>query len=269
MLIDTSSKIISLMSAPRSCSTTLSKIIFQYFKRVYGFNQLLNEPFFENHIQRTSDGILAAKVSKRTTDLGFYVKRYSLVGDDKLVELIDLKRSGSVDHAALVEMMQKCKNKIMPHCQLHNLKPTSEDFLFSYPVIFIERRDKLDQILSFGLAAKSNIFHIFDTSNTPQIPEHSITMPTTEVIFMIEAISKLKNFQRRFPKYPTIYYEDFDFMNAVEYIEKKLSLPESGIPPQLVVRNIAARFNYGDKSRYFKNIDDIRKTLENSSHRFK
>lgn len=258
MLVNLDNKVLTFLSSPRSGSTVMSKILFQYFKRTYGFNQLFNEPFFESRITRTLDGV---RVSEDQFGPG-YVKNFILTDKKQLIEVNDLKASGRINHSALIRNIKECKNKIILHCQINNLKLISYNFIVKNPVIFIERRDKWEQVLSLGLAIHTRLFHVKESKLTPEVKLGTVEMPLDSVRYILDSICLLKKTQRDFPQFPTIFYEDFSFSDATNFIETTLRLPKSKIPSKLICRNIFEKFEYGEKERYFKNLKEIRKLFD-------
>lgn len=203
-----------VITTPRSGSNLFCQMLGNLAKQHYGYKDNLYEvftviPLFKGGFIKV-DGCIKSTGIERTG-----VKWYESAREEKLKRLQLFEN----DHNYLM--------KVFPS----DLEPEIEDMIHNnYDCIYLERKDKVGQLLSlFGLF-QTNVSHHKD--NSKQINEIYYDKKITEDF--IAAVAKYNRFKASCPsKYPTVYYEDFIANGGNELaVIQLLNLPISVYIPE-------------------------------------
>lgn len=178
-----------LITTPRTGSTLITDLLGSLSKQHYGYKNTLQEYFTITELYYIEygyrDNILTTTKLDRKLDIWYNNKREEIL---KRVKLLNN------DYNYMM--------KLFPE----DIEPEVQSIVDTHDIIYLERRDKLSQYISYMNMIGSNIAHHKDDSTK-----------VNKIIywskFRDEFINIYKNYliyrDKHPSKYPTIYYEDF------------------------------------------------------------
>jgi hypothetical protein len=183
-------------------------------KQHYGYKSILHELFTISPLYRSRykvvDGCIQVGLTER---LGY--RWYDSLRDERLKRLSWIKK----DPNYLI--------KIFPI----ELEPeVEEEIVNNYDIIYLERKDRLRQLISFYGMLQKNVAHYRKVNGEDYIKENtigSIRYNRKQTVSFLKMAMIYQEFKKAYPsKYPTVYHEDFVAEGANEQaIVKLLGLP--------------------------------------------
>ena len=204
-----------LFATPRTASTQICTMLGQYFYRTLGYaGRDLSEYFNTVH----------TGVIKGNDGLWLYFNSAHLTTLDSRDELLRRK-------ALLADEPRAYLFKFFP------LNLTKAPELFDWinetrRFICLERRDRVDQVLSWIIAQQTKVF--FQLPNEPdlEIPPGSIIVQESNVANMIQEIRNYDTLKASIRHlWATIYYEDFLNVASFDDLARVCKLPPCGEIP--------------------------------------
>lgn len=258
-MIHFNDKFVNVISTPRTGSVWFSSLMWQYCREVHGFKQLLTEPFnmfhyntwYEpyqtGHKNHHEDGPNRFQIELKFNEMtGIVEKRKTRVPPGKTMREITNER--------MTEIHRSNKQMVL-HDHAY---PIDEKIVNAFwhsnsnSVIFVARKNKWEQLLSYGVAYHTKIFARFEgTEQTIPNPKEVI-FPNSVAQDLCCRIEKFNKLVAEFDC-PIIYYEDMNF----ERPEKTLELINIKWTPIQPLK-LPLKQTPGDKEIYFKNLDEIR-----------
>ena len=179
-----------IVTSPRTGSTLIVELLGNLAKQQYGYKNTLHEYFtiahaYENHHIRKDDVVITLSL-ERVNRIWFTDREYEI---EKRLELLNNE---------YCYMM-----KVFPMDMTTNVL----EYIKNYDVIYLERKDKLRQLLSFLYMHRTNISHYKEgDKEVSQI----VYYPNEVDMYFNTHFNPYYEYKRNNPsKFPVLYYEDF------------------------------------------------------------
>ena len=266
----TTSKNIFVFSTPRTGSVIVGEILCRYLIRKFGYKGHLHEmlnPYHYNIFFEDRDGY---RINNQDKVDGSYREEYSLRATGEIektknfaaVKLSDLE----TETINRVNLLKSSPFNYFVHSHAWPLHPPALDYMISHvECVRTARRNRFEQILSYGLAYHTKIFRRTYGSADPVIDEASIHMPEKVISDLILRIKKWDELQHNWGKFPVIYYEDFlklkspiDVLGFLGFADYQDFVKDDEL------KNMSIKAYPDNKERFFSNIDVIQKMYEES-----
>jgi len=242
-----------LIAMPRTGSTVVCKMLFNIAHHKFGSKAHLNQfitisPHYKETFEK-KDGVIQTSSYIRQKDAFFHE--------------YDNRASITTKRIKLMENDVKYTTKIF---SMDFLPETYTFFKNNFDFIFIERRNKLEQLLSFSTMMTTNKHEFKNGENFGANSyfnfEHALT-------FFIQQAHYLK-IKKMSPEAPVIYYEDFMLLGGnTQALQKILGLPEEDIPETIKIDTIPTPLSSNledlliNKEEWLLHKNTIAKLLEN------
>ena len=222
-----------LIATPRSGSTVVCKLLFNIAHYKFGSKAYLNQfltisPHYKETFKKENNLIVR----------DYYIREKDKFFNDYVNRAFLTKR-----RITLMKDDVKYTTKIFT---LDFVPETYKFFNEHFDFVFIERRDKLQQLLSFSTMMTTNKHEFTDgekfVGNTYFSIEHAL-------VFIMQQAHYLK-IKKLNPKAPVIYYEDFmELGGNTQALQILLNLPIEDIPETIKVDTIP--------TPYISNLEDL------------
>lgn len=253
-----------VFSSPRTGSTIIGEILSLYLFRKHHYAGHLGEffnPYTYNLFYKESDGF---RRNLHAWEPGSYRETYVLADDGRIVRRKifsdDKVDSPENETARRVGMLTASPYEYFLHVHAWPLHSSALDYVFSNTSpILTERRDRWQQILSYGLAYGTKIFRATRHSRLPNVAENSIIFPRDVFLDLVGRIKKYDEFKARLSAAPVVCFEDFlEKENPMEI------LADVGFPDWFNfnsvedLKNLSQKTFPDSKERYFSNLQEMR-----------
>lgn len=178
-----------IITTPRSGSTLITDLLGNLSKQHYGYKNILQEYFTITELYYIEYGRVNDVVT--TTKL-----------DRKLEVWYDSKREEILKRVELLDGDYNYMMKLFPE----DIEPEVQSIVDTYDIIYLERRDKLSQYISYMNMIGTNIAHHTDDKNKVK---QIIYWKRFRDEFIRIYQNYIKYRDSHPSKYPTLYYEDF------------------------------------------------------------
>ena len=225
-----------LFTTPRTGSTLITMLLGNIAIQQCEYKNTLHEYFtitsmYESHYKKNRNGI--------TTQVSQIQKNYKWFDSERTIRLNRLKLLDN-DYNYMIKLFSS------------DIEPEIEHMITQhYDIVYLERRDKIKQLLSWLHLIKSSVAH-YHLKNNLSIGQIIYDPKLTNILLLI--IEKYYEFKKTHPsKFSTIYYEDF--MNAdnkelfllnnlglsnINHVYKKINTKPSPYKrdPETLIRNV-------------------------------
>jgi hypothetical protein len=242
-----------LIATPRTGSTVVCKMLFNIAHHKFASKAHLNQfitisPHYKEIFEK-KDGIIQTSSYVRQKDAFF--NEY------------DNRAHITTKRIKLMENDVKYTTKVF---SLDFVPETYNFFKNNFDFIFIERRNKLEQLLSFSTMMTTNK-HEF--KNGESFGPNSYFSFEHALAFFIQQAHYLK-IKKMSPESPVVYYEDFMQLGGDTHaLQKLLGLPEEEIPETIKIDTIPTPLQNNledlliNKEEWLLHKNTIAKLLEN------
>ena len=214
-------KPIIIVTTPRTGSTVICEILGNLLMQHNGCKNVLYEYFDVSTEFKCEYDVINGVV--KLTDYIRFNSSYKWCTDQKEYVIDQIKRLNG-EHNYLI--------KYMPLEDDHAASALIDQFIMqNYDIVYLERRDKIKQLLSYLVLVQTRIAHYTEQPNQ-FYDKHSkfdqkIIFNQLKTEHFIRDYKKYKEFSDTHPtKYPKIYYEDFMALGAsADAIINLLKLP--------------------------------------------
>ena len=255
-------KLFTILGTPRSGTTWFGKVLYLYLQRKHNF-QFYYDGYFSQkaYHEIMPDGRwfhYQVHMLNRFYQLPVLDKQ-GLIHASCIYEPRNMKPADETKYK--IEVLQATKSKILIKQHPQELTKESRKLVLSYPHIFLKRRNTWEQLLSYLLSGHTKSYVIMRGQKLYKIKPNSITAQLLEVARFMNMVKEDDLLLNK--KSNIIYFEDIPFRNP-----NKL-LSNLGLEP-ILTRKDTARFSvkqqYGNKERFFSNIDKIRDIYDNTKN---
>jgi len=255
-------KLFTILGSPRSGSTWFGKVLYFYLQRKHDF-QFYYDGYFsqEAYHEIMPDGRwfhYQVHVPGRFYQLPVLDKN-GLIHANCIYEPRNLKPSEETKHK--IKVLRATKSKILIKQHPQELTAESRKLVLSYPHIFLKRRDTWEQLLSYLLSGHTKSYVIYRGKKLHKVKQKSITAQLLEVARFMKMIKEDDSLITK--KTNVIYFEDIPFRNP------NILLSNLGLEPILTRKDIESfpvKQQYGNKERFFSNIDKIREIYDSQKN---
>ena len=266
----TTSKNIFVFSTPRTGSVIVGEILCRYLIRKFGYKGHLHEmlnPYHYNIFFEDRDGY---RINNQDTVDGGYREEYELNENGEIVKIKNFSAVKLInleeETVKRVKLLKSTKHNYFVHSHAWPLHNAALEYLTNdVACVRTARRNRFDQILSYGLAYHTKIFRRVQGSAAPVIVENSIVMPENVIKDLILRIKKWDELNTRWTTFPIVYYEDFlelespiDVLGFLGFADYKEFVKYDELS------KMSIKAYPTDKEKYFSNIDQIRKLYDES-----
>lgn len=264
-MIDFTDKFLSVVSTPRTGSIWFSHLLFHYSMEVHGFKQLLSEPFNEFHYNLWYEPL----VNRRG-----YKNQHSWAGD-RLRQTYDVDDNGQLTKTHKTyetdpgpvniteETTKRLKlissqDKLVLHNHIEPLDKRVIAFIYSFPCVFVGRKDKWQQLLSYGVAYHTKVFARFSALAPQTIPRaKEIDFPLDVAERLLARIQVFER-ERSQQEFPTVWFEDMNFDEPAKTMQLLGIEWQPKVDLHTLKTMLPKKQTPGDKETYFKNINELR-----------
>lgn len=237
-----------LFTTPRTGSTYLSHIIYNYLKEKYPYRDNFIEYF--NHLGVFTDN----------NQIIFSREQYN--GEISTFGKIKFEKPEDNYLQKRFEFLQKYNDHLY-FFKIHPHQINDEIFSYlnnEYKFICIERRDKLEQFLSTSLALHFNIWH---SENPVNVKENSIIIDRDRFDSFKSLTAAYKKYKHQIKHlHSTIYFEDavtlnnrYEILSKIQFNDWEDTVKEFNI---MKTENTYEK----NKIRFFINKDEIREWMD-------
>ena len=222
-----------LIATPRSGSTVVCKLLFNIAHYKFGSKAYLNQfltisPHYKETFKKENNVIVR----------DYYIRQKDTFFSDYVNRAFLTKR-----RLTLMKDDVKYTTKIFT---LDFVPETYNFFNEHFDFVFIERRDKLQQLLSFSTMMTTNKHEFKDGEN---VVEQTYFSMEHALVFVMQQAHYLK-IKKLSPDAPVIYYEDFmELGGNTQALQTLLNLPIEDIPETIKVDTIP--------TPYLSNLEDL------------
>jgi hypothetical protein len=199
-----------LITEPRTGSTLFCQMLGNIAKQHFGYKSNLNEVFTVDPLYKSGYEKVDGVVRSTGREVAGY-QWYESAREEKLKRL------------ALFDNDNNYMIKIFPF-DMEHAEVEIKQFVNQYDIVYLERRDKLTQLISFLGMTHNRVSH-FRTGSSRTINE--IHYDKTWTKFFIKSAQLYKQFKfENLNNHPVVYYEDFMALGGDESaIIQLLNLP--------------------------------------------
>lgn len=259
-----------IFASRRTGSSILQQILWQYFKKYANCQKSLIEFFnvklSNKYLTDFYDGekILTTKWSDDkkdnsyqllVRDSGTDIKYFK---DYKNINKFDTKRTENTEIIRRLELIKKYNstfylNKIFSN---HLLPEVFDYYNDNYAFICLERKNKFDQVLSYGILAHLQTGFV-KNNYQPEINEEEIVMIYPNFKMIENCILSFYEFLPKIKNKQMISYEDIiEAKNKMDLLKFLGFVVDKSFRLDETVMNTPLKFN--DKKILFKNLDEIK-----------
>lgn len=179
-----------IVTTPRSGSTLITDLLGNLAKQFSGYKNTLQEYFtitelYNPEFKRINDVVYCTKLDRKL----------EVWYDNKRTEILKRLNLLNNDHNYMIKLFSE------------DIEQEVQDMIDNhYDIIYLERRDKLSQYISYMNMIGTNVaHHTKDSDNVKQIIYWSKFRDE-----FLQINDNYFKYKKKYPsKYPTIYYEDF------------------------------------------------------------